>query len=267
MSEIRLEKLQAAETNNLHTFISEVLSEETMSPVTRFEAIGHKSHGSLVDFFKTALMIVIDRSLDKSELEVMNLFLDQCSRLITEKKEEDEEFCNNMQKYYNYIAMDILHSVYFLINSENEQKNDIKQTFDLISQDTNIVRLINALLQEKFLSHTEWASKVGISTQNLSNIIARVRERDINIFVARKSPVNKRTTYYYLNEDFLLYINGEGKEIWQKTIAPQEGARWEKYKKQYHNNEDEKVVKKETNKQSAEYSTFHSASLSIYSKV
>lgn len=85
-----------------------------------------------------------------------------------------------------------------------------------VEMDTHHVRqIIRALYEHRILSNKSLAREVGVTTQNLSNILKRLK--DAGMVFVHKTP-GRKTVQYSLNPEFKIYYerNYKGKRV--KTI-------------------------------------------------
>lgn len=181
------------------------------------ETLGKIQKSSLIDFYEE-----LDNSFAQMKHSGYEVGFDEKFSLlkaiinfIEEQKENNINGLNELNKYYNYLFYYVLFDIY--LKRVNEMMHEIKmeRNFDLIMENKNYRHIFHVLSHYKFLSHSDWARKSGISTQNLANYLSKLRDK--NIFISYKSPLDKKSTLYCLTYDFMEFIKRDNNALlWEE---------------------------------------------------
>lgn len=203
---------------NLNKFLSvDLKNDENLS----IEVIRNISQFKLTKFSIELLKSCLNNS---DEFNLRFKVLERINRWIDSLLEDNEDLSKKIKDYYNIISFIKLYNDYYYYIKNIHRKQEFQKNFNEIMKNKNYHSIFLALEKNKFLSHSELAKKSHISSQNLSNHLAKIK--NMGMITSHKSPTDKRSTYYSLSYELLEYLSDNNYMLEQKSISNEDWGRF-----------------------------------------
>lgn len=142
------------------------------------------------------------------DLRLCKKYLDGFNSVIDDFVEENEDVI----KFFNLNVFIFLKDFFNFYIGRKEKDKLTYQNYISIAKNNYYAELINLLDEYKYLNQNELAKKANKSPQNLSNMLARVK--DMGVISSFKDASDKRVTYYYLSHDFVNFLRKNSKILY-----------------------------------------------------